>query len=138
MCAYDDKRYLLADGVNSLAYGHHAVPAVVHNVEPVDFEWPTDRVLTAAEAHHRRIPLRKRTFPPVGQDPRACFGEASRLRNATLRDGELGPVVELASTSTSSTSALGTQSAHSPHSHTLDAVPTEKLLEYIVDDDDCI
>jgi hypothetical protein len=28
LCAYDDKRYLLADGINTLAHGHHSIRAL--------------------------------------------------------------------------------------------------------------
>ena len=82
MCAFDDKRFLLADGVHTYAYGHHAVPTVVREPPLLPAE-EEGTVLTAAEAHASRIPLVRRTFPPVGQDPGSCFGEARRVYGAS-------------------------------------------------------
>ena len=46
-------------------------------------------VLTAAEARNRRIPLRKQNYAPAGQDPKECFPEARRARDATLQDDDV-------------------------------------------------
>ena len=78
LCAYDDKRYLLADGVHSLAYGHHSIPAKVHAIEPE--EPAQSRVVTAAEARRLRIPLAKRKVLPAGHDPRMSMPDARRTR----------------------------------------------------------
>ena len=47
LCAFDDKRYLLPDGVHSLAFGHQAIP---HPVEDIRAEKIGDVVLTDEEA----------------------------------------------------------------------------------------
>ena len=41
-------------------------------------------VLTAAEAHARKMPLCKRKLMPAGQEPGATFNEARRIRKVTL------------------------------------------------------
>ena len=33
LCAFDDKRFLLEDGIHSLAFGHHEIPAPLQDVE---------------------------------------------------------------------------------------------------------
>ena len=72
----DDKRFLLADGIHTLAYGHHAIPTRVVHDAPAGGEDGATRVLTATEARNRRIPLRKQKNAPAGQDTKDCFSEA--------------------------------------------------------------
>ena len=68
LCAFDNKRFLLADGVNSLAYGHKSITREVLNVQPRRGDG--DEVITMAVARSRRI-LAKRQKPiiPVGYNP---------------------------------------------------------------------
>ena len=75
-------------------------------------EDPAQRVITAAEAHQRHIPLAARNFFPLGQDPRATIRGARTTRAATI-----------AATSSASAAAVS-----SP--------PIEELLNYVVEDDD--
>ena len=35
LCAFDDKRYLLADGIHSLAFGHRDIPHPIEDIEPI-------------------------------------------------------------------------------------------------------
>ena len=83
LCAYDDKRYLLADGISTLAFGHKAIPAAVRAVQEARGTDDDQVVLTAAEAHVRQIPVRKQNIA-VGQDPSACLDDARRAAHATL------------------------------------------------------
>ncbi len=85
LCAFDDKRFLLADGIHSLAYGHKDITAG----SPVDitparpsgdgasrFLPGEDHVYTIAEARERKLiaPARPgRRFFPVGADPAAII-----------------------------------------------------------------
>ena len=96
LCAYDDKRYLLADGVHSLAYGHHSIPAKVHAIEPE--EPAQSHVLTAAQARLLRIPLAKRKVLPAGHDPRMTLLDARRTRAAIAK-----PIVQSAHASAHTT-----------------------------------
>ncbi len=53
MCAYDTKRFLLDDGINSLAYGHKDITG---EVEEVEINNPgADQILSDIEA--RRMGL---------------------------------------------------------------------------------
>ena len=82
MCAYDDKRYLLADGISTLAFGHKAIPSAVRAVQ--EARGNEQVVLTAAEVHMRHLPLRKQVFA-IGQDPEACMMEARRAAHASTQ-----------------------------------------------------
>ena len=110
----------MADGVHTLAYGHHAIPIRVVHDAPAGGEDGATRVLTAVEARNRRIPLRKQKYAPAGQDPNECFGEERRARDATLQDGEV--VANDAPVLPSTAPAR------------LDAPAPEVLFEYIWDD----
>ena len=33
LCAFDDKRYMLTDGVSTLAFGHHEIPTIIEDDE---------------------------------------------------------------------------------------------------------
>ena len=70
------KRFLLADGVHTLAYGRQAVPTRVEHDAPAGGEDGANRMLRAAEARHRRIPVRKQMYAPAGPDPIVCFPNA--------------------------------------------------------------
>ena len=82
LCAYDDKRYLLADGISTLAFGHKAIPATVRAVQ--ETRGTEQIVLTSAEAYGRQMPLFKRRIA-LGQDPAVFLNEARRAAEATLR-----------------------------------------------------
>ena len=119
----------MADGIHTLAYGHHAVPTIVEQDAPAGGEDGATPVLTAAEARNRRIPLRKQKYAPAGQDPNECFREARRARDATLQDGEVvGNDAPAATTAIAPTGLPSTAPAR------LDAPPPEVLFEYMWDD----
>ena len=123
LCAFDDKRFLLPDGIHTLAYGHHTVPTRVDNDAPAGGGGGATRVLTAAEARNRRIPLRKQNYAPAGQDPKECFRVARRARDATLQDSDVGTKAVPAATALPSTAPAR-----------VDAPPPEVLYEYMWDD----
>ena len=68
LCAFDNKRFLLADGIHSLAYGHKSITNHVRNIPPR--RGAGDEVLTLAVARNRGI-LQNRQKPiiPLGQNP---------------------------------------------------------------------
>ena len=109
LCSIDDKRFLLEDGIQSLAYGHYNIPARIHEIDAD--EVGNDIVLTADQAHSTRIPLQNRTSIPDGFDPVRSIGEAEAIRAATLA------------------------SQHSPQAHARSAELEEPdLLSYLIDD----
>ena len=124
LCAYDDKRYLLADGVHSLAYGHHSIPAKVHAIEPE--EPAQSRVLTAAQARRLRIPLAKRKVLPAGHDPRMSLLDARRTRAA------IGQVVVPPPQPTFPPQVVASAAAAAPNRAESDEI--EDLLEFILED----
>ena len=126
LCAYDDKRYLLADGVHSLAYGHHSIPAKVHAIEPE--EPAQSRVLTAAEARRLRIPLAKRKVLPAGHDPRMTLLDARRTRASIAWPTHTTFPPPHIPSLTSATAAV----AAAPGSAEGDEI--EDLLEFILED----
>ena len=93
---------------------------------PAGGEDGATRVLTAAEARNRRIPLRKQKYAPAGQDPNECFREARRARDATLQDGEV--------VGNDAPAATGASALPSTAPARLDAPPPEVLFEYMWDD----
>ena len=113
----------MADGVHTLAYGHHPVPTRVEQVAPASGEDGATRVLTSAEARNHRIPLRKHRYARTGQDPKECFPEARRARDATLQDDDM-----VANDAPAATALPSTAPARP------DAPPPEVLFEYIWDD----
>ena len=81
------------------------------------------RVLTAAKARNRRIPIRNQKYAPAGQDPKECFREARRARDATQQEGDLianDPAAAI---------ELPLKAPARP-----DAAPSEVLFEYMWDD----
>ena len=82
LCAYDDKRYLLADGISTLAFGHKAIPSAVRAVQ--EARGNDQVVLTAAEVPTRQLALRKQVFA-IGQDPEACMTEARRRAHGSTQ-----------------------------------------------------
>ena len=74
LCAFDDKRYLLEDGITSLAFGHRDIPAQLVDVEDGGLG---ETILTHDEAVERRIS----TFVPREQNPRPpCIWEEQRKK----------------------------------------------------------
>ena len=140
LCAYDDKRFLLADGIHTLAYGHHDVPAVVRAVEGSDTTGPADRVLAAADARNGFIPVQQRTFPPIGREPAACFREARRLMHASSAAphtsfppfSAAGPSTSRAITLQPPTAAAAAQPTTS--SNTRHFSSADELLAFLSDD----
>ena len=120
---FEDKRLLLADGVDTLAYGLQALPPRVENEAPTGVVDGATVGLTAAEATKLRIPVRKQKYAPVCQNPNDCFPEARRARDATMQDE---PVVE--SDPPAATAHRSTALAR------LNAAPPEVLFEYMWDD----
>ena len=104
---------MLADGISTQAFGHYAIPAVVHTVEGE--QAVEDRVLSACEAHRLRLPLVKRTQFPVGQDPASSVRQARENQRATI--AALPPVDR--------------PQLHPNRPHTLD-----DLLPFMIEDDD--
>ena len=77
LCAFDDKRYLLDDGISTLAFGHRSIAALLERVdEPARHN---DRVLACTTAARQRIPPSKRLFVPIGQDPGKCLQAARQV-----------------------------------------------------------
>ena len=113
----------MADGIHTLAYGHHAIPTRVVHDAPAGREDGATQVLTAAEARNRRIHLRKRKYGPAGQDQKECFREARRARDATLQDDDVVANGVPAATTLPSTGPAR-----------LDATPPDVLYEYTWDD----
>ncbi|KAF0157039.1 MAG: hypothetical protein FD188_2834 [Ignavibacteria bacterium] len=113
----------MADGVHTLAYGHHAVPTRVEQDAPAGGEDGAPRVLTAAEARNRLIPLLKQKYAPAGQDRNECFSEARRARDGTVQDGDVVAIDPPAATALPSTAPFR-----------LNAPPPEVIFEYMWDD----
>ena len=89
LCAFDDKRYLLADGISTLAFGHRAIPAAVREVQETrGFD---KLVISAAEARTRQIPLAKKDQLPAGQEPGDCVNEARRIAIASIAPAVAAP-----------------------------------------------
>ncbi len=63
LCAFDDKRLFLEDGIHTLAYGNYKINQVVEDVET---EGVGDIVLSAVEARITLNPI-----VPAGVDPQA-------------------------------------------------------------------
>ena len=85
MCAFDDKRYLLEDGIHSLAYGHRDIPARV--VDVVD-EAEDGRVMVPEEAREEgiRVPHRLPEDPTLTNPNRPrCIWQ--QRREQRVRDG---------------------------------------------------
>jgi hypothetical protein len=99
----------LADGISSLAYGHFSIPARVHTSQAEDI---AERVLTAAEAHHRHMPFANGIFFPLGQDPAATIRSARVTMAATMN------------------------AAASGEDSPLPSPPIEELLNFVIEDDD--
>ncbi len=53
LCAYDDKRFLLSDGISSLSYGHYKIEQHITVIEPTV---PKEEVITARKAALRHNP----------------------------------------------------------------------------------
>ncbi len=96
LCAFDDKRFMLEDGIHTLAYGHNEITAHVEELE--EPEYTNDIVLSAEDAQHHRISAEDEEEFPEGQEPAAAGAEAQVLRlYTTLRTAPPAapnPVVE--------------------------------------------
>ena len=77
LCAFDDKRYLMGDGISTLAFGHHSIKAVVETTRANASDVAC--TFTAQNARAMSIPLCKRKQLPAGQDPGDCAREARRV-----------------------------------------------------------
>ena len=86
MCAYDTKRFLLDDGINSLAYGHKDITG---DVDEVEINNPgSDQILSDIEA--RRMGLlwsrRRGAINHIGFDPSEIREESENNAIAAGRD----------------------------------------------------
>ena len=82
LCAFDDKRYVLEDGIISLAFGHRDIPAQVVDVEDGCL---CETILTHDEAVERRIT----TFVPREQNHRPPWIWEERRKKRLLDAKEL-------------------------------------------------
>ena len=117
---------MLAEGIHTLGYGHYAIPTEVVHYAMTGGKDGATLVLTAAEARNSRIPLRKEKYAPACQDPKACFREERRAREATQQDGKV--VANVAPAANAATALPSTAPA------LVDAPPPEVLFEYMWDD----
>ena len=80
-------------------------------MQPTDaVEEPVERVITAAEAHQRKMPFSVRNYFPIGRDPQATIRHARSMLAASV-GGPLGAIQP-------------------------PALPIEELLNFVVDADD--
>ena len=93
----------MADGIQTLAYGHHAIPNRMVHDAPAGGKDGATRVLTAAKVRNRRIPLRNHKYMPAGKDRNEWFREERRARDANLQDGDVVANVPPAGTALHST-----------------------------------
>lgn len=90
LCAFDDKRFILEDGVHTLAYGHHQITALTEE-EELEGEGaaPNEIVLSHAEAtryRHRNQDAQEEETPfPAGEEPQAATACAQVLERFTSR-----------------------------------------------------
>ena len=81
MCGFDDKRYLLANGIESLAFGHKDIPGTVREVES---EGDAVIILSANEALNRGVGVAQafvRLIPSnrPGVDPHVAGAEMNQM-----------------------------------------------------------
>ncbi len=81
LCAFDDKRFVLEDGVHTLAYGHKSITAHVEDTE--EPELVNDIVLSSAEATRTRPPMEEAVEFPIGQEPQSVAAEAQITEHLT-------------------------------------------------------
>ena len=85
MCAFDDKRYLLADGISTLAFGHRSIKVIENGPEEPAVDGDAEpAVLSAEQVRAYKMPLVKRKQMPIGQEPRWSICEAHRVRAASM------------------------------------------------------
>ena len=140
LCAYDDKRYLLADGITTLAFGHTAIPAAVREVQETrGFD---KQVLSSAEARTRQIPLAKKRQLPAGQEPGECVNEARRVAIASIAPATTAASSTAASPTAASTTAASTTAATRPRRildmdpDGPDALSQEDFFRFMLNNDD--
>lgn len=86
LCAFDDKRFILEDGVHTLAYGHEQITALTEDVE--EEESPNEIVLSHEEAtryKHRNHEGDEEPPFPDGEVPQAATARAQVLERFTSR-----------------------------------------------------
>ena len=88
MCSFDDKRYLLEDGITSLAFGHHSIPAQVQNIEDLTCDTV---VLTGDEARKKNMRVRRRPPPEdptltVGKRPKSIWKVRNDKQNEKVKE----------------------------------------------------
>ena len=121
LCAFDNKRFILDNGIDTLAYGHKSITANVQDAEGDAHDH--DRVLTMREARRQGI---VRSYLPgflaVGQDPRVTDQSLVRFNQdddaaqpARKRNAAAAQLDNMSSTSaTNSTTSTSTSSSASP------------------------
>ena len=79
MCAFDDKRFLLEDGVNSLAFGHKDIPVRVEDVDEDEQGGNGEVVVTRAEAREQGILAQRHPDDAAAANPRPpCIWQQRR------------------------------------------------------------
>ena len=117
LCAYDDKRFLLEDGVHSLAFGHHSITARVQDdriEEPRELVIAGDELLPGEQNGDDLLdvlegqdPVEAARFHPLPLEPDTCApqsdGSSINKRAASLALSDEPPSHRQKSTSSEST-----------------------------------
>ena len=93
LCSFDDKRFLLADGIHSLSYGHHDIPAREAQRPALAAEQRGELVLDAGMYIRRYRPRwlgRRKTEPPRGADPRQAVIDACNVAESAAAAAHVG------------------------------------------------
>ena len=88
LCAFDNKRFLLDDGISSLAYGHHKI---TNKVTVDEVENPTASLtLTHAQAAEKRL-RGYNYYPPMGIITEDS-DEAAVVEGNAIKGSAIGPL----------------------------------------------
>ena len=132
------RRYLLADGISKLAFGHCGIRARVVD-DTAEQDAPGDTVLAADEARARAIPPWRRNFIPNGQDPDQSLDEARRIILASQipnPDQAIPDPRQVCKTSTAPPQPVLAKPAHPVDLDPLSSeAEIEELLNSIIDED---
>ena len=83
LCAFDDKRFILEDGISTLAYGHHAITAEV--VDDNEASRGEMTGLHVEEAETAALIAETEEDMPIGLEPQAAAAEQRMQRALTAR-----------------------------------------------------
>jgi hypothetical protein len=99
LCAFDDKRFVMDDGITTLAYGHERITTTVEEI-PEPIELHGDIVLTIGEARREGIvpwmdlPLHIVREANIGQDPGQLLRITHRVApHRQARDVDIDEIV---------------------------------------------